>query len=113
MKVWLKRIQAWCSRRQLRSLERWEQIRAGGKRRFVVRTALYYGFAVVGMTDLTENLFYGRHYVSLGHLIYYLLTGIPIALIGWSSMEARYKRALDEARIKALPSSKHTPHGEA
>ena len=61
MKAWLKRIQAWRSRRhqrrEQRSLERWEQIRAEGKSRFVVRTALTSGLTVVGATHAYESFF--------------------------------------------------------
>jgi len=74
---------------------------------------LIYGLAVVGATDVLENLFYGRHYVSLAHLIYYLLMGIPVGLIGWSSMEGKYQKALNEARLKALPESKNSPASRA
>jgi|SRR6185503_6149675 len=112
MKAWLKRIQAWRSQRQVRSLERWAQIRAEGKSRFVVRTALTYGLAVVGVLDVLEYLQYGGQYVSLFHLMYYLLTGIPLALIGWSSMESKYYKTLHEARVKALPNVKSTPSGK-
>lgn len=108
MKKWLKRFRAWRARSELRSLERWEQIRAKGKRRFVVNAALTYGFTVVGATHLFENLFYGPYPISLARLIYYLLVGIPIGLIGWSSMEAKYQKALREASS----GSKTLPHGE-
>ena len=108
MKKWLKRYKAWCARRELRSLERWKQIRAKGKRRFVVNTALTYGFTVVGATHFFENLFYGPYSISLARLIYYLLMGIPIGLFGWSSMEAKYQKALREASS----GSKTLPPGE-
>jgi len=68
---------------------------------------------MVGASDVFEKLFYGGHYISLSRLIYYLLTGIPIGLIGWSSMETKYQKALAEARVKALSSGKTTPPGEA
>jgi hypothetical protein len=84
-----------------------------GKTRFVFESTLTYAFMVVGGMDVIENLFYGRHHLSLGQLVYYLLTGIPIALVGWSSMEAQYQRALNEAHAKALPNSKPMPHDDA
>jgi len=105
MKAWLKRIQSWRARRKLRTLRWWEQTRAKGKARFVFESALTYGLMVVGAMDVFENLFYGRHYLSLAHLVYYLLTGIPIGLIGWSSNEAQYQKALNETRAKALISA--------
>lgn len=109
MKAWLNRIRSWRARSKLRSLQRWEKTRAKGRGRFVVETALAYGFIMVGITDVYENLFYGHNYVSLGHLLYYLLTGIPIAWFVWSGAENEYQRALKEAREKALLSSTTTP----
>jgi len=105
MKLWLKRIQTWRSRRQLRLLESWEQTRAKGKKRFVFETALSYGVCVVGVTDVFEYLRHGAHYLSLGHLIQHVLTGSLIALVAWSSGEAKYQKALREA----LSSSKMLP----
>ena len=110
-----QRIKAWRSRRQLRSLERWEQIRAEGKARFVFNAALTYGLTMVGLTDVCERIFYSaQHSISLGSLIYYLLGGIPIGLIGWTSMEADYQKALREtrvqARVQASPTGELPPH---
>jgi len=97
MKAWLKIIQAWRSRRQQRSLHWWERIRAKGKNRFVLEAALSYGVLTVGVTDVFEYLSYGAHYISLGHLIQHILTGMIVALFGWSSWEVKYDKALREA----------------
>lgn len=113
MKAIAKSIQAWRSRRKLRTLQWWEQTRARGKARFVFESALSYGFMVVGGTDAFESLFFhSAHSLSLFRLIFLVLGGIPIGLIGWSSMEAEYRKALDEAHIKTLASSTTTPHGQ-
>lgn len=95
---YLQPIRAWRSRRELRELQQWEQIRKKGKGRFLIRTSIYYGFAIVGITDLYENLFYGVHYVSLPNVIYYLGAGFVISLIAWSDREAKFKRAVQAAR---------------
>jgi len=107
----LTKFQPWRSRRQLRSLERWEQIRAEGKGRFVFNAALTYGLSVVGVTDVLERFFYSnQHSISVGKVIYFLLAGIPIGLIGWSSREHKYQKALHEARVPASPSRELPPH---
>lgn len=104
----LKGIQGWRSRRQLRSLQRWERIRAEGKGRFVFRTALGYGLAVVGVTDVLNHLFDGgtEPSISLVKLIFFMLVGIFMGSDAWSSMEAKYQDALRKARVNALPESK-------
>ena len=81
-----------------------------GKARFVFETALGFGLTMVGANDAFEYLSHGGHYISLGNLIYYLLAGIPIGLIAWSSREAKYQKTLAEVRAKALSSGNTTPH---
>jgi hypothetical protein len=73
----LQRIKAWRSRRQRRSLERWEQIRAAGKKRFIVRTGLTYGLTVVGATDFFNHVFAGgtQPSISLIKLSVFVLFG--------------------------------------
>jgi hypothetical protein len=104
----LKKLKAWRSRLQQRSLERWERIRAEGKRRFVFNTSLTYGLTMVGLTDVVDHFFKSApHWISLFSLIYYLLAGIPLAFIGWSSMETKYHKALHAACEPALSSGDH------
>ena len=113
MKGSLKRIQAWRSRRvqrrDQRSLEWWERERAKGKTRFVIRSALTYGLTIVGLTDILGHLFSSTEPFLLAKGIFFTLCGILIGLNTWSTMEAKYKKALDEARLKALPSGKSPP----
>jgi len=113
MKAWLKRIQAWRSRRhqrrEQRSLERWEQIRANGKARFVIRTVLTYGLVFVGASNAIEHLFYGPRPISLFKVIFYSLFGLGMGSSAWSDMESKYNKALNEARLKALPESNDSP----
>ena len=66
----------------------------------MVNAALTYGLTVVGLTDVVDRLFLsGQQSISLGNVIYYVLVGIPLALIGWSNMEGKYHKALQEARV--------------
>src|ERR1700741_683858 len=111
MKNSLKNFQAWRSRGSLRSLKRWERLRAEGKARFVFITALTYGLTMVGAGDVFERFFYtSQHSVCLGNVIYYLLGGIPIGLIAWSSMESRYQKALHEAHASISPAGQLQSH---
>jgi len=98
-------IRAWRSRRKLRLLQEWEQTRTKGKGRFVIRTALYYGFAMVGMMDLFDHVFSSgpQPPISLFKLIYWVCAGFLIAGSAWSNREGEYQKALHEARARALP----------
>ena len=107
----LQRIKAWRFRRELRSLERWEQLRVEGKTRFVVRSALTYGLVFVGMTHAVEQFFDGPHPISLYKLIFLTLFGVGMGLSAWSDMESKYKRALREGLLAPLD-RKTLPHGK-
>ena len=108
MKKWLKRVQAWRSRRQLRSLERWEQIRAEGKRRFVFRTALTYGLSMFGVVDVSHHFFGGSQSDLCLAAVFWPVAGICMGFYEWSYWEAKYQKALNEAHLKALPEKKNT-----
>ena len=100
----LKKFLTWRSGGEQRALERWAQIRVEGKRRFVLRTSLTLGLTMPGLTDVLDHISDGaQHSISLRNVIYYLLAGIPVALIGWSNMEARYQKALRAARVLPCP----------
>ena len=105
-----QKIKARRSRRQLRSLQKWEQIRAEGKRWFVFRTAVTFSLTMVGAMDAYDYLFEGGHSsISLLKLVFYLVAGSFVASQGWSSKEAEYQNALIEARVKASPSGQLPP----
>lgn len=108
----LKKFIAWRSRRQLRALARWEEVRAKGRVRFLVQTTLAYSVSVYGLSDFLDHVFPGgtQYSGSLIHTITLPLTGIVIGLVSWSSMESKYRNALFEARIKAAPSGRVSPH---
>lgn len=116
MKALLKRIQAWRSRRvqrrEQRALEWWERQRADG-RRFVIRSALTYGLTTVGVTDAVGRLFSSTEPFLLAKGVFFSLFGILMGLSTWSDMESKYKKALSEARLKALPESKNWPDNRA
>lgn len=105
MNRWIKGILVWRSAkrslRERRSLEKWEQIRAEGKKRFVRRTALAYALTMVGMTDVVQRLF-ERETESfiLFNLFFYVLVGFILAPYAWSNREAKYQKALSEARAQ-------------
>lgn len=104
----LKKYQAWRSRSEQRSMERWERIRAGGQLRFVINTSLTFGLTIVGVSDVADWLSSsGPDAISLGNIIYYVLIGIPVSLVGWSTGESKYLQALHAARLPALSSGHH------
>jgi hypothetical protein len=105
----LQRIRAWRSLRERRALERWEQLRAKGKTRFVIQSALTYGFVIVGATDAIEHLFDGPQPISLFKVIFFALFGVGMGLSMWSDMESKYKDALRKARAKPLPDIQTLP----
>ena len=99
----LKKYQAWRSQREQRELERWAEVRADGKVRFVINSSLTLAFTMYGVFDVLDRIVGGaQHPISLRKIIFYLLIGVPAALIGWTNMEVKYKRALYEARLPAL-----------
>jgi hypothetical protein len=103
MKSPVKAIQAWRSGRELRALQQWTQIRVKGKGRFVFRTALYYGIAMVGISDALDRIFTGgSEKFMLFKLAFFVLCGTWIAHDAWSTREHKYQEALHEARAKAL-----------
>ena len=115
MKGPLKKYKAWRSRRRLLALQRWEQIRTKGQARFVIQTALTWGLAVAGMLDVADHIFgYGPDFATFaGRAIYYPVAGIFVGFTSWSGMEAKYKNALIEARVKAAPSGQLPPETQA
>jgi len=111
MRSSLKNFQAWRSRRKLRSLQQWEQIRAKGQTRFVFRTALTYSLTLVGGTHAYESFFYGtQDPISLTHLILQFFIGFLVASSGWSNREGKYRDALIEARAQGSFAVKPLPH---
>ena len=73
-------IRAWRSRRKLRTLEEWERIRVKGRGRYIVRVALYYGFAIVGVVDFYDQILRGKpSSVSLGNLLWFVFLGLVFA----------------------------------
>jgi hypothetical protein len=106
----LNKYQAWRSRKEQRSLQRWAEIRAEGKARFVLITSLTYGVSMVGVMDVLNYIFSSaQQSISLGNIIFYLLTGLVVAFVGWSSMEFKYQKALHEARVPKLSTGELPP----
>ena len=109
----LQRVKPVRSRRlkEQRLLQRWEQIRARGKTRFVFETALIWGVTFTGMTDaLVHLLTDATHSITLFMGIGSLFGGILLGWSAWSDMESKYKTARMEARVSAAPSGSLPPN---
>lgn len=107
----LQKHQAWQNRGQQRSLERWHRVRAEGKPRFVLETTAAFALTTVGLSDALDYLLAGSHSMSLSKLFIQLFTGFIVGLVGWSSMENKYKKALNKTpkappdpRLRITPS---------
>jgi len=110
----LKKYQARRSQKEQRSLERWAEIRADGKVRFVLITSLTFGVSTVGVTDALNSISSStQHSITLGNIVYYVLIGLAIGFFGWSSMESKYQKALHEARVPKLYSGDGPPNEDA
>jgi hypothetical protein len=103
MNIWMVRIRVWRLRRQQRSVEGWSRVRAKGKSRFVIQSALYFSLLMLVATAL------GDYYDDSGiqfptflyKQIYFVLGGVLLGFVSWWKMEGRYRNAKLEARIKA------------
>ena len=105
MKGWLKKLQVSHSQRKLRSLARWELVRAKGKRQFVLRGALTYSLLMIPARDFVDYLVDGKMQPWSERFwtdtIVYCITGVVVGLVSWSSLERKYENALLEHRIAA------------
>jgi len=90
-----KTIQTWRFRSRQRSLERWEQVRAKGKRHFVLRQALTLAVMMTAIRDVVDNLLNGGAQVSSlrFHIVGYFLTGILVGYVAWGHREDKFKNA--------------------
>jgi hypothetical protein len=89
------------------SPEWWEKERAKGKARFVAHGALTMSLAYVGLTALLKGIFGGPFSISLiTFFLWGLIGGVPITISAWSENEKKYREALREAGLKALPNRK-------
>jgi len=86
---------------------RWEKRRAGGKWRFVLRSALLFTLSSAVMVLLLD-LFYGS---SLGDPMYYLLllpfAGVLGSLGAWWREEGQYKNYMLDRHIEKILGSDH------
>ena len=108
------KIQALRSRRKQRSLQWWEQERAKGKARYVLRTGLTLGVMVVAVADILKHLSGSSNPASdlLLTLFVYVGVGFISAFFAWNSWEEKYKKALQEARA-ASPVGQPLPYGKS
>lgn len=102
----LKRFQLSHSQRKLRTLANWELVRAKGRPRFVLRSALMYPLLIIPAVDFLDYFRDGKmqplsekFWINAAS---YFITGVIIGYVGWASMESKYKTALLERGI-AVP----------
>jgi hypothetical protein len=103
MKRWLKKQQVLPSQRDLRSLARWERIRAKGRGQFVLRSALTFSLIMIPARDFIDYLIDGKMQ-PWGEKFWldaavYCVTGVVAGYASWTSMEGKYKDALRERGI--------------
>jgi hypothetical protein len=99
--------QAWRARRieHLKQWERrWEEKRAKGKARFVVRTGLVWSGAMIVGFLVADYYFDGTvdGLKSLFRAICFLIVGLIIGFVVWWTKEGQYKNAKIEARINSI-----------
>jgi hypothetical protein len=109
MRKWPNRIQAWRSRRELRSLQWWERERAYGKSRFIWRGALTLGVTAAAVSDVFHHISGGETDNLLFIAISYTIVGIVTGSFAWDSWETKYKKAL-KAHVEASSSGRALPH---
>src|SRR5262245_8796339 len=103
MKRWLSKVQDLRSQRDLRSLARWELIRAKGRDRFVLRTTLIFSLIMIPTRDFIDYLVDGRmhpwsekFFIDAG---VFFITGVAMGYSSWRAMEGKYHDALRERKI--------------
>lgn len=98
----IKSLKAWRIRSQQRSLERWEQVRAKGRVRFVLRQGLIFPVVMIAMQDVAANIFYDGGQISnlWFNLVQYFLIGIFAGYMGWSDREGKYMNACLNRRLQ-------------
>ena len=98
MKNPVRTFQSRRARRKHDRLAHWEQTRRTGKLRFVVRTALIWGGAMIVMNMILRFLF--NRGPSLGTVIYFIVVAPIVALVMWWANEGIYKNAKLDNVIK-------------
>ena len=103
MNTWMDRIRVWRLRRQQHSVERWSRVRAKGKARFVIQSALSFSLVMLVANALGD--YYDDSGIQFPRFlykqIYFVLGGVLLGFVSWWTMEGRYRNAKLEARIKA------------
>ena len=96
---WLKRIDAWRSRRFQFTLDRWDQVRVKGRGPFVLRQGLTWMVMMTAGHDVLAHIICSADKVPgiWGYLGQYFVTGIFLGYGEWSSNEDKYR----DARLNA------------
>lgn len=95
MKRLLKRYEAWRSRRQQLSLERWAQERSRGMWQFLLRQAFSFAVLMTAGRDIVAHFFSDGddEFSPWFYLVQYTVTGIFLGYMAWGKMEGKYKDA--------------------
>ena len=96
------KLQAWRVLRRQRGLARWEQTRAKGKTRFVIRTTLIWGGTMIVGMSLTEYFRYRSFRLLVPIVIYFAIAAPIVSLVLWWSNEGAYVAARLDARMKVI-----------
>ena len=104
IKRWFTSVRAWRLRKKIRYLASWEQERAKGKARFIVRTALIYSLIMTAAQDVLGYGFDAENRLSkfLFNAVFYSLGGVFVGYIAWAAREMDYQNALREIRIETI-----------
>lgn len=111
IRTWFTTVQAWRSERKIKSLASWEQERARGKTRFVIRTAMIYSLLMTAAEDFLNYGLTGESHLArfLFNAIFYSAGGIILGCVAWWDREKRYRNTLREIRIETIAAGAPRP----
>ena len=111
MKKWFTSVRAWRAQRKLRSLAAWEQERAKGKPRFVVRMAMKYSLLLTAAQDFLNYGLDGEAHFSrfLYNAIFYFIGGLFVGYVAWWDREKNYQNTLREIRVETIAAGATPP----
>src|ERR1043165_426827 len=101
MTKWLKTIDSLRPRRPHFSLERWAQVRAEGRGRFVLRCGLTGMVLLTAFHDVVAHIIYSADKVPSiwGYLGQYFFLGVFLGYMEWHDQENKYRQARLNASV--------------
>ena len=102
MKNLFGKLEAWRVLRRPKGLARWEQTRAQGKARFVIRTTLIWGGTMIVGMSLSEYFLFRSFRQLVPTVLYFVIAAPIVSLVLWWSSEGAYTAAKIDARMKAI-----------